>query len=56
MEASEKRRQKLLTISELAEQYRELQRLREKVRALEQSPSSETAFGRNGRTVQDDAD
>ena len=33
----------------------ELQRLREKVRALEQSPSGQTAFGRPRGTVQSDA-
>jgi hypothetical protein len=46
---------RVLTLSELAEQFRELERLREKVRALEQSASDRTAFGRTGRTAQSDA-
>jgi hypothetical protein len=55
MAASENERKRILTLSELAEQFRELQRLRAKVRALAQSPSGQTAFGRTGRTVQSDA-
>ena len=49
MAAPGRKPKKVLTPSELAEQFRELQRLREKVRALEQSPS------RPRRTVQSDA-
>jgi hypothetical protein len=55
MAASEKEPKRVLTLSELAEQFRELERLREKVRALEQSASDRTAFGRTGRTAQSDA-
>jgi hypothetical protein len=51
MAASEKEPKRMLTLSELAEQFRELERLREKVRALEQSASDRTAFGRTGRTA-----
>jgi hypothetical protein len=55
MAASEKEPKRMLTLSELAEQFRELERLREKVHALEQSASDRTAFGRAGRTAQSDA-